>query len=65
MFSDERLRASPALSETLAMVEQKSFREAERRLNRALVWDPRDPGANLLMIRLYARELHDADKAMR
>ncbi|MGH7970123.1 MAG: hypothetical protein ACREIC_15490, partial [Limisphaerales bacterium] len=63
MFADEHLRASASLAEVFLLLDQKRYVETEIRLNQLLVHEPRNAAAYLVLIRLYARELQNANSA--
>jgi len=63
MFADESLRSSPALSPILHLCESGQFIEAESQLVQMLEREPENLLAVFMLLRLYARDLRQPEKA--
>jgi tetratricopeptide (TPR) repeat protein len=63
MFEDESLRSYKSLASIQPLLQHGEYREAEARLTRMVKRNPDDLPAVYLLVRLYARNLKQAEKA--
>jgi hypothetical protein len=63
MFADESLRSSSALSPILHLGESGQFKEAESQLVQMLKLEPENLLAVFMLLRLYARDLRQPERA--